>query len=184
MHKLWLFAAVCLAAPIVSTPVAFGQDAPAVAPGADAPSGARSLAGTRWRAADDGALFRELLFMPGMLSITQQDGSNVTFTADLTGLHAACLGYDGCVLTVTTDNEVQPIYFGTDSEGNLFHADCVGAGMPEGATVENDPRDELVEGTIIHRNRGAICWNRNLVPYEQVTPIRDEFEPLEAPGAE
>lgn len=185
MQKLTLLVAACLAAPVAAPSVVFAQDTPQAVPAPPAvPTGARALAGTRWRAADDGAQFRELLFLPGMLSITQQDGSNVTFVADLSGVHPACLGYQGCVLTLGPDNSVQPLYFGTDDEQNLFHVDCVGAAMPEGATIEDDPRLELAQGSVVYRNMGAICWNAGRIPYEQTTPLRDEFAEIPLPGTE
>jgi hypothetical protein len=181
MSKAAFFLAACLAAPVAVPTVVVAQDAPQAASGSDVPSGARSLAGTRWRAAADGALFREVLFLPGMMSITQQDGSNVTFVADLTGTHPACLGYSGCVLTLTADNTVQPFYFGTDDEQNLFHVECVGAPLPDGVGLDEDPRLEVAQGSVIYRNQGAVCWNRNLTPYSQVPPIREEFEEIETP---
>lgn len=155
-----------------TAPVADGSGAPAAAADGDAdaatpPTGARALPGTVWEPAGDGAQWARLEFTERFMSATDSSGRTLTMPADYSASHTACLGYEGCVLTTTPDNQAVPWPLATQDE-YLLHVDC--RALAELATegLTPDAIEAQLGGAVVARTATGICFNPGLIPYTQV----------------
>jgi hypothetical protein len=150
-------------------------DAPAVQPGPAAPEGAqpppegvRSLSGTLWVEASEGAQFKEIAFTDAFVFFRMQDDSTVTLPVDYTGTHPACLGYPSCLLTIDGTQQAVPFFLGMQDDV-IFFVECAAEGnvLADGTRVSIAALKEQLGSAIVHESPIAICWNPGRIPFRQ-----------------
>lgn len=145
---------------------------------------AQSLVGTAWWQAAPGAVFRNIHFLPGMVSVTTADGQTVVMTADYTAQHVECGGYPTCIFAVQPNGSPMVFYFAR-MEGLLVSLICnsaYGLSAEDHTSLFEQVRN-TAGGSVVYDQYPAICWNAGGIPFREVAPnwtLADETRYQEA----